>query len=141
MAVFEIGLRTSVTSTGAAGLEIRAGTRRVQIYEMGFTLQAATASTFGIGRPGNTPIGGTNNVPPPGDPADAAALFQAILAGWSTAPTIPAVFMRRWGFPSAIGSGIIHTFRRLIIPASGSLILWNLSAVGVSDVYVQAEEQ
>src|SRR5688572_4376417 len=131
MAVYEIGLRTSGVGSGAAGWELRAGTRRVQVHEIGVTLMAATASTFGIGRPANTPAGGTNNVAPPGDLVDAAFGGSNFLAGWSTAPTAPTVFFRRWGFPATIGSGIIHTFRQLIIPISGSLVLWNITAVGV----------
>src|SRR5687767_4306614 len=118
MAAYEIGLRTSVVTTGAAGYELRAGTRRVQVHEIGITLQAATASTFGIGRPQNTPVGGTNNIAPPGDAADAAFGGSNILAGWSTAPTAPATFFRRHGFPATIGSGIIFTFRQLILPVS-----------------------
>ena len=141
MSMYEIGLRTSVVTTASAGWEIRASTRRLQIYEIGITLQAATASTFGIGRPANTPVAGTNNVAQPGDVADAATGASNILAGWSTAPTAPAVFMRRIGFPATIGSGIIFTFRQLVIPVSGSLVLWNLTAVGVSDLYVSFEEQ
>jgi hypothetical protein len=141
MAVYEIGLRTSVVTTASAGYELRGSTRRLQVFQIGITLQAATASTFGIGRPANTPAGGTNNVAPPGDPADAATGASNILAGWSTAPTAPATFFRRIGFPATIGSGIIFTFRQLILPISGSLVLWNLSAVGVSDLFIIFEEQ
>ena len=143
MSAYEVGLRTTVVTTATATVEVRAGTRRVQIHELGITLQAATASTFGLGRPANSgsTAGGTNNAPQPGDVADAAAGFSVISTGQTTAPTAPAVFFRRIGFPATIGSGVIWTFRNLIVPVSGALVLWNLSAVGVSDVYLVAEEQ
>lgn len=142
MADFEIGLRTSVVTNANAGFELRAAARRVRIYEFGITLQAATASTFGLGRPANVPAGGTNNVAIALDPADTVApTFSAILAGWSTAPTAPAGFFRRIGFPATIGSGYVWTFRKgLVIPVNGSIVLWNLSTVGVSDIYVSGED-
>jgi hypothetical protein len=119
---------------------LRSVTRRLRVLEFGITLQAATASTFGLGRPANTPAGGTNNAPLPGDPADAAALMQQVLAGWTTAPTAPTSFLRRWGFAATIGLGAIFTFPRLIIPVGGSIVLWNITATGVSDIYAVVEE-
>lgn len=143
MAVLELGLRTSGVGTGAAGAEIRAGARRLRITEFGITLQAATASTFGLGRPANTPTTGTLNPWEVGDAADPIAQILSpgiILAAWGTAPTAPTKFIRRIGFPATIGSSWIWTFRNLIIAAAGSLVLWNLAANGVSDIYVSAEE-
>lgn len=143
MAIYEVGLRTTGVGTGAAGFELRAVTRRLKLLELGLTLQAATASTFGLGRPANTGsvAGGTNNVPPPADAADAAALFQAVLAGWTTAPTAPTSFFRRIGFPATIGAGVVWSFRGIYVAPTHSLVLWNLAANGVSDVYAVVEEQ
>lgn len=141
-AFYELGLRTSGVAITTPGWELRSVTRRLRLCEFGITLQAATASTFGLGRPANTGsvAGGTNNAPELGDPADAAALMQQVLAGWTTAPTAPTKFIRRWGFPATIGSGLIFTFPRLIIPVGGSIVLWNITANGVADIYAVVEE-
>jgi hypothetical protein len=60
----------------------------------------------------------------------------------ATGPTIPLNFIRRIGLPATIGAGFIWTFsdRGLVVPVSSSIILWNLSATGVSDVYVEVDE-
>jgi hypothetical protein len=109
--------------------------------EIDLFLAAATASTFGIGRP--QAIGITPTTPvtwiaeDPGEPAGTA---QTALA-WSTGPTVPLVHFRRIALPATIGTGMIWTFPRgLIIPVSGSLVLWNLAANGVSDVNVIGDE-
>ena len=137
MSVYEIGLRTTGVANASTSCENRAGSKRVQVHELGITLQAATATTLGLGRPANSGsvAGGTNNAPIAGDNGDSAALVGAYLAGWTTVPTAPASFLRRIGFPATIGSGLIWTFRDLVIPASGSLVLWNLAANGVLDLY------
>lgn len=142
MAVYSIGNRTSGVGSGAAGIELRTGANaRVRLMEWDLFLAAATASTFGIGRP--AAIGVTPTTPvtwvaeDPGEPAGTA---QTALA-WSTGPTIPAVFFRRIALPATIGTGIIWTFPRgLIIQVSWSLILWNLAANGVSDVNLIGDE-
>lgn len=140
MACYEIGVRTSGVASASAALELRSGTKRARVHELGITLQAATATTLGLGRPANTPAGGTNNPPLATDAADSAALAGAYLAGWSTVPTAPTSFLRRIGFPATIGSGAIWTFRNLIIPVSASIVLWNLAANGVLDIWAVLED-
>jgi hypothetical protein len=142
MAIYSLANRTSNVTSGAAALELRtAATDQAVVLEIGIFLAAATASTYGIGRP--AAIGVTPTTPitvlaeDSGSPAGTA---QTALA-WATPPTVPANFFRRVAFPATIGSGVIWTFPRgLTIPVSSSLVIWNLATNGVIDAYVVIDE-
>lgn len=143
MARYTLGARTSNVTTGAACWELRSTTTdRLFVREIGITLAAATASTFGLGRPaaiGVTPTSPVTVVASdPGNPAGTGTVALA----WGTGPTIPTAFIRRIGLPATIGAGVIWTFSDvgLVVPISSSLILWNLSATSVADVYVELDE-
>lgn len=138
MATFSIGVRTSNTTTGNACFELRTGSgERISIDEIGIFMAAATASTFGFGRPAAIGVTPTSPVTPTAhDPADSATGATTALA-WGTGPTIPALFIRRIGLPATIGAGVIWTFPEpIVVAVSSSVILWNLSTTGVADVYV-----
>lgn len=143
MARYSLASRTSNVTTGNACWELRStATDRLFVREIGITLAAATASTFGLGRPAAIGITPTSPVTVQAmDPANPAGTGTVALA-WATGPTIPAAFLRRIGLPATIGAGIVWVFgdQGLVIPVSSSLILWNLSATGVSDVYVDLDE-
>ncbi len=143
MSRYAVAVRTSVATTGAACWELRAAASdRVRLLEIGITIAAATASTFGLGRPaaiGVTPGGTATGLPE--DVGDVAGTGVAATT-WGTGPTTPAAFLRRVGFPASIGSGIGWEFGPIgiVIPAGGSLVLWNLSAVSPADVYCVYDE-
>jgi len=117
----------------------------LRIRELAIFLGAATASTYGIGRP--AAIGVTPTTPVVGqaeDPADAAAVGATAVA-WGTRPTVPtsSIYLRRISLPAAIGAGVIWTWPDgpgLVIAISQSLALYNLATNGVVDVYVRWEE-
>lgn len=143
MARYTLASRTSATSTGAACWELRSTTTdRLFVREIGITLSAATASTFGLGRPAAIGVTPTSPVTvtamDPGNPAGTGTVALA----WGTGPTIPSAFIRRIGLPATIGAGVIWTFADagLVVPISSSIILWNLSAVAAADVYVELDE-
>jgi hypothetical protein len=143
MARYSLASRLSNVTTGAACWELRStSTDRLFIREIGITLAAATASTFGLGRPQAIGVTPTSPVAvqamDSGDPAGTGTVALA----WGTGPTIPLNFIRRIGLPATIGAGFIWTFsdRGLVVPVSSSIILWNLSATGISDVYVEVDE-
>jgi len=78
--------------------------------EVGVNLVTATASTYGIGRSGNTEVQ-TSPVKVlqenPNDPTGQSGCAVA----WSTAPTVPANFARRIGLPGTAGAGeAAHSF-------------------------------
>lgn len=142
MAIYSLSLNTTVTTTGAASWDIKAAaTNRPAVMEVSLNLGAATASTYGIGRAGNTPTQTSPVLVQAEDPGDPAGVSGCAVA-WSVAPTIPAQFLRRVSLPATIGSGIIWTFPRgLILAVSASLLVWNLAANSAStQVHVVVDE-
>lgn len=146
MAMYTHAARSSGTVSGDALWELRSAAQgRLRLRELGIFMAAATASTFGLGRP--EAIGITPTTPVLGqaeDPADAAAVGATALA-WGTKPTAPSssIYLRRIGLPAAIGAGIIWTWPDgpgLVIPVSSSIVLYNLATNGVVDVYARWEE-
>ena len=141
MATYSLANLTTATGTGAAALELRtASTDRIRLEEIGLSLNAATASTFGIGRPAAIGITPTSPITwlaqDPGSPAGTA---QTALA-WAIGPTIPANFFRRWNLPATIGAGFILFFDNLWVAVSSSIVLWNLTAVSAVNCHVKGDE-
>ena len=142
MAIYSLANRTTGTAAGTAALEIRSSaTQRPRILEIGLFLAAATVSTYGLGRPAAIGVTPTSPVTVLAeDPGDPAASTVTALA-WATGPTAPVAFMRRLALPNTIGTGVIWTFPRgLLIPVSSSIVVWNIGANGVADVYVVVDE-
>ena len=151
MALYALRTRTTVGTTGAACYEMRAASgARVRVREIGIFLAAATASTYGIGRPaaiGVTPTAPVTFIPQ--DYAEPAGTTTAAVA-WATGPTVPAQFLRVVGLPAAIGNGVIWTFgpnEFVVGPIQGaaaavnSLVVWNLATnSAATDIYVVVEE-
>ena len=143
---YSLGVASNTTATlNAVRWELRAGaTRRVFVRELGVALGAATASILGLGRP--AAVGVTPTSPKTflaEDPADVAAAVASAIA-WGTAPTLPSADpLRRIGLPATIGAGMIWQFGEsgLVIPAGGSLILYNLAASAAAlDIYAVVDE-
>lgn len=142
MAIYSLSLNTTVTTTGAAAMDIKAAsTNTPKIMEVGLSLGAATASTYGFGRAGNTPTQTSPVLLQAENPGDAAAVTGCAVA-WSVAPTVPTQFFRRIGLPATIGAGVIWTFPRgLGLAASASNVVWNLATNSAStNVWVVADE-
>jgi|SRR6266850_1822442 len=143
MAIYSLRRRGVLTTTGAANEEVRtAATDKPFVMELHIFLAAATASTYGIGRP--AAIGVTPTTPVTvlqEDPGDPAGTVTTALA-WGTAPTAPVDFFRAIGLPAVIGTGIIWSFPRgLRIAISSSIVFWNLAtnANAVDNVVVVDE--
>ena len=142
MAIYSLATRTTNVTIANACLEIRtAATDRARLMEIGIFLAAATASTFAIGRPAAIGITPTSPVTVlPEEPGDPAGTVQTALA-WATGPTAPVQFLRRISLPATIGTGVIWTFPKgLVIPVSSSLVVWNVTATGVADIYIVVDE-
>lgn len=138
--------RTVDGTSGAAAWEIRASaTKQAIVRELGVALAAATASTFGIGRP--AAIGVT-----PTTPVEFQDMIGGPVAGamgalaWGTGPTLPAAFLRRIALPATVGASYVFDFTdddergALVIPIGGSIVLWNLAANALADVWAVLEE-
>lgn len=143
MGIYSFAGRTSNVAIANATFEIRAGATgpRPRILEVGIFLAAATASAFGIGRPqaiGITPTSPQTILAE--DPAEGSSLTQ-VAGAWGTGPTVPLNFLRRISLPATIGTGVIWTFPKgLVIPLSGSIVVWNITATGVADAYIVIDE-
>ena len=143
MAIYAFGIAGGVGTTGVASAEIRtAATGKPKLMEIGLSQTAATASTYGLGRP--AAIGVTPTTPitvlDESDGGGPAGLTTTAIA-WGTPPTVPVQFIRRVSTPATIGAGIIWTFPRgLGIPISNSLVVWNLGTNSVLTIYGVLDE-
>jgi len=143
MAIYSLALNTTVTTTAAPAWDIKAAsTNQPAVMEVSIQLGAATASTYGLGRSGNTPTQTSPVLLQAEDPARPAALTGCATA-WGTAPTVPTQFFRRIALPNTIGSGVIWTFPRglILAAAAASLVAWNLAVNSAStNIYAVADE-
>ncbi len=128
MSIYSLALNTTVTTTGAAAMDLKAGASLTpSIMEVGINLGAATASTYGLGRSGNVPTQTGAVLLQAEDPSKPACASGCAVA-WSVAPTVPAQQLRRVALPATIGAGVIWTFPRgLKLAVSTAMLLWNLA--------------
>jgi len=98
----------AVTGGGILGEIAASSSERLRVREVGVYMNSAAggAVTVALGRPGNTPVGGTAALGNAEDPADPAATGQVLTAGWSTAPTVPTVIFRQIVLPATVGAGV-----------------------------------
>jgi hypothetical protein len=142
MAIYSLGVRTTnVTVSNTNWTLIAAATDRGYIMELGVWMAAATASVLGFGRPAAVGITPTTPVTILAeDPAAPASTLTTALA-WGTLPTAPTAFNRRINLPATIGAGVILTFPRgFIVPVSGNVTTYNITASGVMDLHVVCED-
>lgn len=144
MARYTVGLNSTVTTTGAGRVQLRAGSAdRVSVVEIGLTIGAATASTFGLYRSATLGTTSTTVVPVPHDPGDGASP-TVVETAWSAAPTISTnVPLRRITLPATVGAGFVWQFydKPIIIATSAGLILWALSTTAnVQDMWVTFDD-
>lgn len=145
MSRYGVELATVAPAAGAPYATIAAGTKRVELRELGLFCNAATASSVRLLRPANTPVATTSTLCQPHDPANTLASTTNIGTAWSTVPTISTnIGTRRITLPAQIGAGVIWTFydSPLVIPPSGWLVLWNFGAAAgsVLNMYATVDE-
>ena len=131
----ELGRRTTSGTISEACWELIAPSgNSLLVHEMSIYLAAATSSSFGLGRP--AAAGVTPTTPflfqCLGLPATSAA---STALAWATSPTAPSRYLRQVNFPNVIGSSVLWTFPvPIVVPASATLVLFNITATGVCDV-------
>ena len=142
MAIYSLSMPSTVSGSGAPSWDCKAAANsNPRVMELGVSNGAATAMTYGWGRSSNTPTQ-TGIVLLQAEGLEAAALTGCAVT-WSTAPTVPAQYFRRYYGPATIGAGIFYTFPRGIslAAAGASLVQWNLAASSaVIGVHVGADE-
>ncbi len=142
MAIYSIGVRTTSTTIATAAIEFRA-VRRCDILAINIFSTAATVVTWGLGRPANTPAGGTINLGQAEDPNSAVTTSGLVISGQSTAPTVPGNFVRRIHLPGSIGAGIMFTWPErggLRVAAGASFVVWNITATPVCDIMFRFDD-
>lgn len=143
MALFALSQLTTQLTAANATWEVRSTSlNKPRIMEIGLSNNAATAGTFGVGRPaaiGVTPTSPQTFVDE-GDGNAPAALSTAALA-WGTGPTVPTNFNRRIGLAATVGVGAIFTYPRgFVLPISGSFVVWVIATGGALNVWAVADE-
>jgi hypothetical protein len=143
MAIFSLSVRSSGTTSPNNSLEIIASTSLgYRLLEVGTTINAATASVFGLGTPGATGVTPTTPVTVLGEDAGNTTAGNSNTAlAWATQPTAPTSYYRRVSLPATIGSGIIWTFPRGIqVLKTKSLVLANITVVSAADIWIVVDE-
>ena len=142
MAIYSLALRTTVftaTTTANHVLALAPATVRPKILEYSYIQLTALASQIGVGTPqvaANTP---TNVLFQADDPGDPASVCNGAIA-WVGTPTVPLIYRRRWNGTLA-SVGVVWTFPRgLTIPASGSIVCWNIATTVAADVNTIIDE-
>ena len=145
MPTFSAGATTPAAGTAAAYQTLNTGAnRRGFVRETGMSTTAATSSSIGFGIPANTPVATTTITPNPHDAADAAATL-VVGTAWSTAPTAPSVFDRKFTLGAAVGAGVIWKLaldERIVLAKSTWKVWWNYGAATASalDTYCEYDE-
>jgi hypothetical protein len=140
MGISSLGVRTTNGTIAQACWELRtpAGSSP-RVLEISY-ITLATAQSIGLGRPtaqGVTPVT-TPFQPddiPDGSGGSSGSSAVLVALSWATSPPVPATFIRRWNTLNTFGMGVIWTFPRgLFVPASSSLVIWNITATAGADV-------
>jgi hypothetical protein len=145
--LYEIAQQKTTTAAAGPIFTLTApSTARPDLRELGIFVSSAPATgpTFGIGRPAANGSGGaTGVVGQATDANDPVSTVTMVSSFATTQPTAPTNFFRRISVPPTIGAGVIWTWepQALNIAASGSFVIWQISALAVTwDVYARWEE-
>lgn len=142
MAISSLALRTTVFTSGSTAnhqLALAAATQRPKILEYSYIQLTAVASQIGVGRPQAVAGTPTNVLFQRDDPNDPASVTNGAIA-WSTSPTVPLIYHRRWNGTLA-SVGVVWTFPRgLVVPASGAIVNWNIATTVAADVNVVIDD-
>jgi hypothetical protein len=135
MAIQSLGVRTTNLTIAQASKQILApATVRPKLLEMKLVQATGTAQSLGFGRPAAIAVTPTNVLFQQADPAEPASTVNGAIA-WVTSPTAPTIFNERWNSAATIGVGIIWTWPRgFIIPVSGAVVVWNITAAVATDI-------
>lgn len=132
---------TTGVGSGAAALELIAGaTKGFYLRELQFSLAAATASIYGLGRPaakGTTPA---SILFLPEESKDPSTMQAATALTWGVGPTAPTVFYKRVALSATVGDMATWYFDKLFVPATLTLVLWNLAANSAVNVNAVIDE-
>lgn len=130
MAAYSASLPIYQVANGTPAADFASGqSNSAKFVEIGAQVGTAAVTVFGVGRspiPG-TQTGAVNLVP---EELTSLPCQTTMATQWSVAPTAPAIYLRRLHISgAAIGQQMILSFPRgLTLGASGSMVVWNLTA-------------
>lgn len=137
-------LTSAAPNLGTAFAELRnTAAREVQIYEIGVTIGAPTATNVALVRTTALGAGGANVVT--GQPLDlgqpaAAATLQS--NNWTTAPTFGTNYLRRGHIQANVGAGVVWVWPDhcpLVVPVSASIVLLTPVIAGAATISTYME--
>lgn len=135
---FTAGIRTTNGTINQAALEIIAPTDRgLRIVGMAsIAMAAATASTFGIGRPAAKGITPTTPLQLQESNGLGVPSATTTALAWGTPPTLPSFYFHRITLPATIGAFINWEWpaEGIYVPKGTTLVVGNISATGVADI-------
>lgn len=130
-------LVTATANAPLVAIRVPAGVRGL-IREIGVSLQAATSTRLGLVRATTVSVTPTGNIAGQNVNPSGTASATTLVTGWTTAPVLSAVYLRRVTLPAAIGAGWVWTFppSEEVLVGTGAaiaeLVLANLVAVAPS---------
>ena len=143
MSRYEMAFRTVDGTAAVANTELRStSTDRPRLMEMGLWNVTAVAGVVGLGVPaaiGITPSGTAVKVlsEEPVDPLGTTIYATA----WTTAPTAPTAFYRRFEHMAQVGYAVLLAFPRgITIALNSSLVYWNIATAPLFDAYTVVDE-
>ena len=146
MAIYSVAAKITGSTTGPL-LEIYTGSSPAmacKVMEVGISQNAGTASEYGFGVPAAIGItrAGTSLFQQEQSTTDAASKTN-IATSWGTPPTVPTIALRRFSSSATVGAGMIWTFPRGVMLASGGasgLVIWAYTTFPTCDVWVVIDE-
>lgn len=136
MTVASLGLRTSnITINQAPCQLLTTAAVKCKILEVSIVSSAATAASYGFGRPAAAAVTpGTTSTFQRDDSADPACVTTISLT-YATSPTNPTNMHRRWNSAATIGVGTVWSFPQMMtVPVSGAVTICNITASAALDV-------
>jgi hypothetical protein len=132
---YSIGFLSAAAGPGAAYAVLQnpvasATGMRLKVREVGFTSNANTSMPLALAyivAGGLGTASGTTPAGIPNDDADKQTALGTLATTWSSPPTTPTLFFRRFFGVATAGSGYVWNFEDdpLIISPTAGLALWN----------------
>lgn len=142
MSLASVSVRTTNVTINNAAVELRTtASVKCRLLELSLCSAAATAASYGVGRPAAQSVTPGTIVTFQRDDSADPACVTTVDTTWATSPTAPTAYHRRWNSAATIGVGVVWTFPRgLIVPVSASLVVFNITASAALDVSMAIDE-
>lgn len=136
MSLASVAIRTTNVTISNAAAEIRTTAAvKARMLELSIIQSAATAQSLGLGRPAAIGVTPSTTATYQRDDSADPACVTVLASAWTTSPTAPTTYHRRWNSAATVGVGIVWTFPRgIIIPVSSAVVVFNITAGAAVDL-------